>query len=137
MQIASFVIFRGIGDLDMEGGDITSRSGRPYTVQDCLDARALGKACQPITVASTRTGTKPNTPYDTTFTWPELIRKYNKTYGINLPLDTKFKVDDVYAARIQTPTFDVAQCAAHNTTCFNKGMRGGSFSDIGSPTCPQ
>lgn len=117
-----------------EGGDngglLDSQGHEIYTVQDYLNCQnAGGTNCGPITVATSQTS---GIQLGTVVTWPALVAKYNKTYGINLPANAQFKVSDHYAPGYGTGTFDVAQCSSQDATCFGKAS---SFNNLGTPTC--
>lgn len=124
--------FPGYGGI--EGGDVDARGHQTYTVQDYLNCSRSGSGnCQPITVATTQSS---GIPLGTVVTWPNLVQQYNRTYGLNLPPNTPFVVNDHYASYIGSPTFDIAQCASHDSTCFNASHSGGSFHNLGNPSCP-
>jgi hypothetical protein len=119
----------------IEGKDVDARGNQPYTVQDYLNCQARGSAvCGQITVATSQAS---GIPLGTVATWPALVQDYNQKYGLNLPSNTQFVVNDHYGAGWGNGTFDVAMCATHDATCFTStnGTQG-SFSNLGNPLCP-
>ena len=73
------------------GPDMDAYGGVPYTVQDCKNDIAAGKACQPITVAVPQDlRDKGLLKPKTVVTWDEAARKYG------LPPVTRFILSDVY-----------------------------------------
>ena len=73
------------------GPDMDAYGGVPYTVQDCKNDIAAGKACQPITVAVPQDlRDKGLLKPKTVVTWDEAARKYG------LPPGTRFILSDVY-----------------------------------------